>query len=378
MSGAASDLRVVGLQALVASIALIALAWIPPMPVAGAQLSDAIGAAGVGLVLLLVRPRVGWVVAAMAIYVALAAVSCMVMHGSFAKLGGVAWLVMLALGVAAACEDPAVEARIRKALVVAALVGAVTGLVGAVLFFVGVKTGLLNHAGDLVPGNYPRIRGTMMRANALAGLIGTGLLLVGDLDARWRRPAYAVLLVALVFTFSRTWIALAGTVAVTHVAFVRRRDVLALAAAVLTVAVMLLVSWPTLQLDPSHPWRISFSGEPGTRLVHLRDALDTIRAHPLLGVGPGHAAAAGGWDAHFTLANVAAVVGIPAALAFLAILVGAGREVWKRARAGDLASRALASIFILYAFDALARDVEDQRALWIVVGLALARFSSRR
>jgi hypothetical protein len=379
-SGAFEEMRVLGVHALVVSVALIAVAWVVPMPFAGAQLSDVVGGMGVALVLVVARPRVArWPALAMAAFVVLAALSCLVMRGSVVRLAGTVWLVVLALGVCSACElEEAVAAKIRKALVVAALVGAVSGLVGAALYFAGVDTGLLNHPGDLVPGDYPRIRGTMVRANGLAGLLAVGVLLAGELEPRRRRIVRAVLLLALVFTFSRTWIALGGALAVAHYAFgeTRRRDGLAVVAALATIGVMLLVSWPTLSFDPSHPWRVSFSDEPGTRFVHLRDALTTISQYPVFGVGPGRAAAAGGWDAHFTLANVGAVMGVPAAIAFAVAVGHAARLAWKRARAGEVAGVAVACCFLVFGFDALARDVEDQRALWILVGLVLV--SSRR
>jgi hypothetical protein len=34
--------------------------------------------------------------------------------------------------------------------------------------------------------------------------------------------------------------------------------------------------------------------------------------------------------------------------------------------------RGVAAALVLFALDALARDIEDQRALWVLVGLALA------
>ena len=77
-------------------------------------------------------------------------------------------------------------------------------------------------------------------------------------------------------------------------------------------------------------------------------------------------------QAHFTLANVAGLMGIPAAFAFLAGFALAFRSAWRAARAGHAASITLVSVLLLHAFDSLARDVEDQRQLWIVVGLLVA------
>jgi hypothetical protein len=139
---------------------------------------------------------------------------------------------------------------------------------------------------------------------------------------------------------------------------------------------MLAVSWAQVTFDPSHPWRIAISSEPGSRWPLVENSWAAIREHPVFGIGPGRPAA-GYRQAHFTLLNIAAQVGIPAALAFLVGMGAAARVAWKRARAGDIASRALVSSFVLVAFDALARDVEDQRPLWIVVGLALVSLRRR-
>ncbi|HSD89675.1 MAG TPA: O-antigen ligase family protein [Kofleriaceae bacterium] len=388
-------MRPLATQTLTLGISLIALAWLPPMPVGGAQLSDAFCAVGVGLTFLGFWPQLSggmrersyqrmpraWLalLVALAAYGVWATLSMIVTHGSAVRVLGVWWLIIFGLGIAVAAQDPAVELRIRRALIVAAVIGAATGLVGAILFFAGKPTNLLNTAGDLVPGHYPRIRGTMMRANGLAGLLGTGILLARDLEPRLRWLIRGALLLALVFTFSRTWIALAGTAAVIHFAFGPRPSPrTAVLAAIATVGVMLVVSWANVRLDPSHPTTITFASIPGTRLVHLREALHTIAAHPLFGVGVGRAAGADGWQAHFTLANVAGLMGIPAALALLTGFALAVRAAWRAARAGHATAITLVSVLVLHGFDALARDVEDQRWLWIVMGLVITHGSSQR
>ena len=366
---------------LVAGVALIALATFPMLPVRGAQLSDAVAGFGALLVVAsaLLQHRVGALVrqpasiAALAYGVA-AIASFATAGGSATRLLGYLWLVGFGLSIAIATEDPRIATHVRRALVIAALVGAVTGLVGAVLFWLGKPTGLLNIAGDLVPGNYPRIRGTMLRANALAGLLATCLLLVGDVPRRWRAPVAIVLVAALVFTFSRTWIALAAAGAVWLLAIrpdhTRGRDIVAVLVVLAAIAVMLAVSWLDVRVDPTRPWDTHLGGGTGTRWIHLNDALSTISAHPL-GVGPGRAATFNGWDAHFTPINIAAVIGIPAALAFIVLFAIALTRSLRAARAGDLTARGVAAALVLFGIDALARDVEDQRALWVLLGLAL-------
>jgi hypothetical protein len=402
-----SDLaRREALWALPVSVALIALAWVPPLPIAGAQASDVIGASGVLLALYAAQARLSrgvsaWPVSRAALvaggaYIAWAAVSMVATHGSRVRVLGTWWLVVLAAGVAVyASESEAHAQRIRRAVIAAAVIGAITGLVGALLFAFGVETGLLNTAGDLVPGHYPRIRGTMMRANALAGLLAAGMLLVGlapcaasravdDVSRRWRIPILATLGAALVFTFSRSWIALAGAGAVYVLALGERRsrarDVAAVTIVLACIATMIAVSWPGIRFDPLHPWTISTTGEPGTRWLHLSAALQTIAEHPLFGVGPGRMADPSGWDSHFSLANVAAIYGIPAVLAYASIVGIALVRAVRAARssvAPAAAARGVAAALVLFMLDALARDIEDQRVLWVLVGLALALPAAR-
>jgi hypothetical protein len=369
-------------RVLLVGVALISLATFPPLPVPGAQLSDGVAALGAALVLAGALQRRAWHVLSRAgaivalAYAACACLSFAVAGGSAMRLLGYAWLVGFGLAVGFAAEDEAMALRMRRALIVAALIGALTGLVGAVLFWLGEPTGLLNIAGDLEPGNYPRIRGTMLRANALAGLLATGLLLLGDVPRRWRVLVGGVLVAALVFTFSRSWIALAGTLAVMVLAIrpapTRGRDALAIGVVLATVASMLAVSWLDLRLDPTRPWDMYIGSGTGTRWIHLNDALSTISAHPL-GMGPGRPATYNGWDAHFAPVNIAGVIGIPAAIAFVVLLAIALYRSISAARGGDVAMRGVAAALVLFAFDALARDIEDQRALWVLIGLALVK-----
>jgi hypothetical protein len=83
-----------------------------------------------------------------------------------------------------------------------------------------------------------------------------------------------------------------------------------------------------------------------------------------------------GWDSHFSLANVAAIYGIPGALAYASIIgialvraLGAARNAVSPEIAAG--ARGVAAGLVLFVLDALARDIEDQRALWILIGLAL-------
>ena len=381
MTARSSFLATEGARLLVVGVALIAFANFPPLPVRGAQISDAVAGLGALLVLasagraVLDRIFMPGAIAAGA-YVLAACLSFAVAGGSAMRLLGYLWLPVFACAIATASADEQVALRIRRALIVAALIGAITGLAGAVLFWAGKPTGLLNHFGDLVPGDYPRIRGTLARANALAGLCALGLLLLDDVPRKWRIAVGAVLGLALVFTFSRTWIALGVAALVRYLAFgaarSRARDAAAVLVVLAGVAVMLAVSWLHVVFDPSHPFDAALGDGAGTRWIHLNDALATIAEHPL-GVGAGRAATYNGWDAHFTPVNIAAVIGIPAAVAFVALVALVLVRKIRAARAGDIAARALAAALFVFCLDALARDIEDQRALWVVLGLSLSR-----
>ena len=369
-------MRAAGCAILVAAVTLIPFAWWPALPLHGGQLSDVVGVLGVALVLASTRrfapSRLG--AAAAIAYALCALLSFAVAGGSAVRMLGYAWLVALGLATAIAADDDTTATHIRRALLAAAVIGAVVGLTGAILFFAGKSTGLLNMAGDLVPGNYPRIRGTMLRANALAGLLSLGLVLLADVPRRFRAHVGTLLALALVFTFSRSLIAVTAAGAVYALALrphpTRPRDALAILVVLAAVALMLAVSWLDVKLDPTHPWRIHTTGDVGTRWMHLNDAIDVIRDHPL-GRGPGRDATNTGWDAHFALANIAGTIGIPAALAFLALFVIALVRTVRAARAGHAAARGIAAALVLFAIDALARDLEDQRVVWVVAGLAL-------
>jgi hypothetical protein len=378
-----------GLRVLVAGVALIALQTFPPLPIRGAQLSDAIAALGAAVVLATTLQLRGWsalvpsraATVAGAGYALFACLAFATAGGSAMRLLGYVWLVGFGFAVSVAAQDADVAQRLRRALIVAALIGAVTGLVGAVLFWAGKPTGLLNIAGDLVPGDYPRLRGTLSRANALAGLLATGLLLLGDVPRKWRAPVAVVLATALVFTFSRTWLALAATGAVWWLAITpkhtRMRDIAAVLVVLGAIAVMLAVSWLEIRVDPTRPFATTLGDGVGTRWIHLNDALSTISAHPL-GIGPGRAATYNGWDAHFTPINIAAVIGIPAAIAFVVLFALALVRSIRAARDGDVMFRGVAAALVLFGIDALARDIEDQRALWVLLGLALVGRVRRR
>lgn len=357
------------------------LQWFPPIPVAGAQVSD-FAFALAALVLLASRPAIGQLLrfdlVVLGLFIAGVVASAVANGGSYLKLAGHAELMVIAVVAALLARDEESAARLRLALVVAAVLAAVLGLAGAALYYAGQPTGLLNHYGDLVPGDYPRIRGTCVRANMLASVLATGGVILlaqpSRVLSRWVRAALiAVICLALLFTFSRTLLSFAVGVGAVLVA---RRPSRAgwvawgLGAALVTGLLLISARYEIL-LDPTRPWEVSLSEAVATRWIYWRDALENVREHVLFGVGPGRAAAAAGRSAHLTWLNLWAVLGIVPLLAFAAIMARALLAFRGAIGAG------IALVVIL--LDSLGRDVEDMRHVWILVGLLLAaRVASRQ
>ena len=360
-------------------VVTISLQWFPALPLKGAQLADflflvAAAAMVVSRRQLIELARVDqlWI----ALFAGGAVVSAVVNGGSYLKLLGHLELAFVLIMAASLSLEEANGRRLRQALIWAALLAAVTGLVGALLFFAGHESALLNHYGDLLPGSYPRIRGTCLKANMLATILATGLILLHGEDkssrlGRWRYAVAGVLVVALLFTFSRTWLTLGAGYLVLRALEKRsaHRTVLA-AMAVAIVTLLLLVSARyTILLEPTRFWDVASSSEPGTRWVIWGDALETVKSHLLFGRGPGSPATASGWSAHLVWLNLWAVLGIVPLCGFA---IGIYRALGKyRAEA------ALAVAVGVIVLDGFARDVEDMRHLWVLMGLLIGSRAKR-
>jgi len=367
------------LSALLFGIALIPLQWFPGVPIPGMQVADpffllsALATVGARPALGALRPTA---VAAVAVFLASALASAIAGGGDWLKLLGHLELGAIAILTGLWAAEPEGRRRVEEALLIAAGIAAITGVAGALLYYLGIATPLLNpHSGDLLAGNYPRVRGTMVRANMMASVVATGLMLVlvrpGLIrtklpfgEARWLRTAVPLLMIAaLMFSFSRT---VAFALWVAAFVYVRQRGgwwrwTAWLAVLAAALAVTYVASRYQVLLDPTRPWAMELADEDGTRWVHASGTLRTALEHPLVGVGPGHAPAEG-WTAHFTWLNVWAVLGLPAALALAALFViGLARP----ARIGSGAWLAL----VLLCTDTLHRDVEDMRHLWVLFGL---------
>ena len=349
------------------------LQWFPQVGLSGMQLSDFLFLFAVlamtfssTRLIQLPRPDLVW----MGLFVGGVVVSAVVNGGSFLKLIGHLELVAVMLMAATLAQDVAVATRLRQALIGAAIVGALTGLAGVVLFYLGEQSALLNHYGDLVPGNYPRIRGTCVKANMLATVLATGLVLVraegnDSLGAGWRTAITLLLGVALFFTFSRTWLTVAAGLLVLHAlqSESARLRLAAAAATVLTIVLLLITARYNIVIEPTRFWQATISTDPATRWVIWGGAIDTIVTNPLFGVGPG-AAASNSWSAHLVWLNLWAVLGVAPLCGFA---IGCYRAM--RRYRFELGIAVALGVMLL---DGFTRDIEDMRHLWVMMGLMLA------
>lgn len=361
---------------------LLPLQIVPPMPLPGMQLSDLFFALAFGC-FLLSRPR--WPPAALTVPLALFALGAVVstaFGGSPVKLLGHLELAALALMAAALAQSSA--RALRLALVVGACLGALTVMAGVALFYAGIETMLLNHHGVLAGDSYPRGRGTMIRAQMMASVVLTGLMLLwfepGLIGSRvWRIAACALILAAAFFAFSRTLPAalllLAGALL-----WQRRGPRWAWAALALTALVYLALLWVSIRyqivLNPLRPWEVevidpdwaTVTIPDGIRYSFWRDAVATIAQRPILGVGPGTGVPPG-WTAHNTWLNVWGTLGIVPLIAFAWLAAAGLAGAWRAGQAG------VAAVLGLLLFESLYTDIEDMRHYWLVLGLGFCTAS---
>lgn len=288
---------------------------------------------------------------------------------SLVHVAGMASLVASALLVADLATDDARRLWIVRAAAVGALSAAVLGLMGAALYFAGVPTPLIGSAGDLVPGAYPRIQGPSLHPNLLASvcLFGSAMIPVSGWPRGVRRGAQAVLVAAVLLTFSRTIVTFALALFLGSRRATRRS---AIAALVFAAVVVVLPTVVNLRVQPLRPWSIAVDPGPSPRAQALVSATRTFLAHPFTGIGPGRPPGTSEgvpFDAHCTIVNVAATLGLPGLIALAAVVVTLVRA--DPPRTGDPLWALLAAL----AVDSLATDVEDFRHVWIALGLVGSR-----
>jgi hypothetical protein len=260
---------------------------------------------------------------------------------------------------------------IVKVVAIDVVVVAVTVFVALVLFYSGVRSGLLDSYGALNPSSsYARVRAGFYSGPLLGSfcIFAWATLAWG---AEWFRPRTWLVLQALVVlvalsTISRGAIAL--LVAMTVRACWRRRPRLAVVPFVAGVLVVSLLSVGQLHIDPSRPWDAHYELRDSWRRHEGAVALRKVGDRPLTGLGPG--ALPGELmghlrKAHMTAINVVATLGIPALLALVALLL----VLWRRR--APTATAIWAGLAGL-AIDAIGQDVENFRHTWALIGLAAA------
>jgi hypothetical protein len=361
-------------------IALLALQIWPLMPLPGMQLSDIIFTLAFAQ-FLWARFEIPPVAASapIAAFAAGAAVSTL-FGGSPVKLLG--HFELAALGWMAACASPYCCGWLRRALVIAAALAALTAMAGLAVFFSGVAgydaagrpdSPLLYIHGSLVSDNYPRPRGTLVTGAMLTSVVATGFALLWFerelVPGRWlRRLIYAVCLVALFFAFSR---AIATLAIVLGTAELWRRDCprWARGAGVVAAAVYATALWISLRyeivLNPLEPWAVDVLTADGNRYGIWRVAVATLVDNPIVGIGPGMFVAES-LSAHNTWLNLWAGLGIVPLAAFALLMLAS-----VRAAIGSHAP-GLACALIFALIESSYNDIEDMRHVWLLIGIALS------
>jgi hypothetical protein len=363
--------------AFLACLALLPWGWLPPFPWLheNAQWSDVFLALAAFLWLLdrrrraaLARPRPLHL--ALCAYLAAAAFSLLANASTAGalKLAGIASLALTAALSAELGREPESRGLLSRVVAATTLLTALLACAGVALAAIGRPTPLVGAYGDLVPGAYARAQAGLRHPNLLASflLFAWTVVAADESMARGlRRVTLAAIWLTMPLTFSRGLLSLGVAILVAR-ANTRRRRIVAAIGAGLVLLVLAGLTFFNLELDPTRPWSARIVPTPGARREALSTALATFAARPLTGCGPAcHPSLAAGvpFDAHCTPVNLAATLGLPALLAFAALVW----TLWRgRSRP---ASRALLGGSLALLLDGLTQDVEDFRHLWVLFGL---------
>ena len=292
-------------------------------------------------------------------------------------------LVALSVITADFASDGERRRLIARTIVVSALGTVALAILGLILFYAGVHTGLIGAYGEqYVPSRfYARVQAGFESPPLLASFCIFASGIVANEDAGLSTPVRRATQVALgamcALTFSRGLIGFMLAVVLRASARLhgRARWMVPVAAAVLSLGIIGALTAGRLHLNPTRPSTFSYVvPDPGNRREAFVSSLHTLGHHPLLGIGPGALPGRNQgqpFRAHFTPLNVAATLGIPALLALLAALVMVWRE---RRRPTDLA---LWSAFAGLSLDGLAQDIDHFRHVWLLLGLLASGGGSR-
>lgn len=293
------------------------------------------------------------------------------------KLLGICELGALTVVLGDLAVRPCVSRLISKVIVATSLVSFAAAIAGLALFYSGNVTHLIGTYGELAPSSwYARVQAGTYQPNMLTSfcIFASAVVARGevDLSPRIRRLAQAALLLTVLLTFSRGILAF-GLAAAIRLARTRPQRVLTVIGVSAYLAIVATLTLWSLSFNPAHPLETHFKNVPEGRREAAVSSLRTLAQHPLVGSGVGTVAGrnqGNEMDAHLTLLNVAATMGLPALLAFVWIFVALWR---RRERPMSAASVAVWSGLAGLMLDGLAQDVEDFRHLWVMFGLAGVR-----
>jgi O-antigen ligase len=314
--------------------------------------------------------------ALLAAYVCAAAVSYLASEpAAGSSAGDVAAVLGLAL-LAALTADFASDAEsfrwIAKVVCATSIATAAAAAAGLALFYLGYDTSLVGAYGALAPSDeYARTQAGFSHPALLGSycIFASAVVAQGRdvLSPRLRRGTQIALGLTVLSTFSRAIIGFGVAVALRNARSARSRTI-AVSAAMAGLALMALLTFTRISLDPAQPLDVQISTRSDSvREQELGAAIDTLGDHPLFGWGPGtlpgYAPGYGPRQAHNTPVGVAATMGIPAVLVLAALLI----VLWRRRGPGQSAIWAgLAGLGI----DGLGQDVERFRHVWVMIGLA--------
>lgn len=322
----------------------------------------------------------------------LAGVAAVVLHPYWrdaepSKLSGQAGLVGLLFMAADFGTDAGYSRQLARALCAGAALALVAGLVGALLYFAGVSTPLLNHHGDLVAGNYPRIRGFMAHSNALANLGVCAVILLAAapelLSKGMRRALLGVAAAALPFTLSRALVALAVALAGLRARSWRGWIAFALVAGV-GLAMLYATARYRILLSPIAPLDVHLTSEPGLRWRIWTAAVAVIARHPFIGQGfaPFALTERGMMEGHNLVLGTWVERGLIGLMPLVVLIAGA---LWRAGRAAmplptssahaNLYAWGLFWLLCALVLEGLSLSVANQRQFWLVLGLC---YSVRR
>src|SRR4051812_19316395 len=283
-------------------------------------------------------------------------------------------LAVLALLSSEFARDP--RGRDGIVLVVAgvALFTAVLTVIALVLFYAGVDTSLNGAYGYVAQSDrYTRVSAGFESPTLLASFCIFASAVVAREDSPLPRRLRLIVQAALAFTMLATLsrgiigFGVAWAIRAAHYRLGPRAAPRAIVAVALAgVALMALLATVDRSVDPLRPETIHvrLSTARFTRGHLITGSAQTVADHPLLGKGPGELASHNHVRAHLTPLNVAATLGIPAAV-ILTLLVAV---LWRdRRRPTSVATwSGLAGLGL----DALGQDVEHFRHVWVALGMA--------